>query len=223
MTQRKEPIMRIRPWAAMQKLRPILEKVAKRSSPEKRAGILDTIKRLERMASGELPSAPRAITLRLLKSTPDNNLYVILCDYVRVCLFDDPRVDSDAVLATLPKGLQYVWHVAGIEYEVPNGGFNQFFSNCSGQFALETVEALRAVGVKGEAEILEKAIKLFEKQVGRPANYRERWYGDPCSEDLLQPLEERFCELVNSQASRIVQYIRKHPRQFFHIRQANRK
>jgi hypothetical protein len=224
MTQQcKRLIIRVRPRAAVHKIRSMLEKTAEESPPEKRAGILACIERLERMARRELPSVPQAITLRLLKRTPDNNLYSMLCDYVRVCLFDDPSVDSDTVLGRLPKGLQHVWHFAGIEYEVPNGGFNQFFSNCSGKFALETIEALRAVGVKGEAEILEKAIKLFEKHVGRPASSRERWYGDPCPEEPLDPLERQFCELVESQASRIVQYVRKHPGQFLHIRRAKTK
>ena len=69
----------------------------------------------------------------------------------------------------MPKGLRYAWHIAGIDYEIPNGGFNQFFYNTSGQYALDSLETWRAAGTKEAADILKKAIDIFAKKFGRPA------------------------------------------------------
>ncbi len=134
-----------------------------------------------------------ATTPVLLTSTPDSELPLLLCNYVHACLFVDCPKDPDGALARLLEGLRYVWYIAGIDFEVPNGGFNQFFYNTTGQYALETVEALRAIGAREPADILEQAVRLFEKEVGRPATSRERWFGDPCPQGVLDPLERRFC------------------------------
>jgi hypothetical protein len=202
---------------ALQDFCAILRKGAEKATPQKRASIEDAIERLTRLSRRESMPAPPAITLDLLESMPDRYLNPLVCDYVHACLFDD-STDSDAALAKLPKGLQYAWHIAGIDFEIPNGGFNQFFFNTSGQYALDTLEALRAVGAMEAAQILEKAIDIFEKKFGRPASSRERWYGEWREDKDIDALERRFYKLVDSDATSFVPYIRKHPEQFVHRR-----
>jgi len=51
-----------------------------------------------------------------------------------------------------------VWCFAG---QVDNGGFAQFFFNSTGAHARETVEALREMGSRVSASLLEQAISLF--------------------------------------------------------------
>ena len=202
---------------ALHELRDVLQKSVEKSLPAEKARIEDSIKRLERMSRGESAPAPVAISLELLKATPDTSLNPLLCDYVHACLFDDSN-DSDAALAQLPKGLRYAWYIAGIEFEVPNGGFNQFFYNTSGQYALDTLEALQAIGAKQQSEILEKVITLYDKKYGRPADSRERWYGKWHDDPEITTMERRFDALVDAGALSFVPYVRKHPEDFLHKR-----
>ena len=54
-----------------------------------------------------------------------------------------------------------VWSLHG---EVGNGGFDQFYFNSSGDFAAETVVALRRIGATRTAELVEEANRLFPSQ-----------------------------------------------------------
>jgi hypothetical protein len=74
----------------------------------------------------EPPPAPSAIDLALLEATEDNNLEYVVFEYVNAYVFADPE-KFDEALAELPKGLRYCWFLTDINYQVLNGGFNQFF------------------------------------------------------------------------------------------------
>lgn len=64
--------------------------------------------------------------------------------------------------------------VTDLEREVYNGGFDQFFYNSSGDFAVHTVEYLLKLGAVKTAKIAKDAIAIFPNS--RPAQDREaRW------------------------------------------------
>jgi hypothetical protein len=48
-----------------------------------------------------------------------------------------------------------------LENEVNNGGFSQFFYNPSGNFSLETLQALKTIGACKTAAVYEKALSVF--------------------------------------------------------------
>jgi hypothetical protein len=51
--------------------------------------------------------------------------------------------------------------VEGVEGEVNNGGFDQFFFNSSGDYAKETIDALKQIGAHQTAEIVQRACERF--------------------------------------------------------------
>lgn len=51
--------------------------------------------------------------------------------------------------------------VENLEREINNGGFHQFYYNSSGNFASETVEALKVIGAKRAAQVVQKANSEF--------------------------------------------------------------
>ncbi|MCG1036095.1 DMP19 family protein [Polaribacter sargassicola] len=55
--------------------------------------------------------------------------------------------------------------VENLEREINNGGFNQFYFNSSGDFCLETVNALLEIGAKKTAEIVKKANSEFKEEI----------------------------------------------------------
>jgi hypothetical protein len=51
-----------------------------------------------------------------------------------------------------------VWAACG---EIDNGGFDQFFYNASGDWALDTAAAFRAIGAEEGAAVIRAAVALF--------------------------------------------------------------
>jgi hypothetical protein len=64
-----------------------------------------------------------------------------------------------------------VYCLDGLEREVNNGGFTQFFANSAGDHALETIEALRTLGAPRVAELVAAAVAVFPD--GHPAADRD--------------------------------------------------
>jgi hypothetical protein len=62
-------------------------------------------------------------------------------------------------------------HVYWLESEINNGGFEQYFSNSSGDYALDTPEALDEIGAHQTANLVRKAIDLFPG--GAPSRDRQ--------------------------------------------------
>lgn len=64
-------------------------------------------------------------------------------------------------LSGLTEAEQTVYCIDGLEREVNNGGFSQFFFNSAGDQARETVAALRRIGASYTAELVERAMAPF--------------------------------------------------------------
>ena len=52
-------------------------------------------------------------------------------------------------------------YIEELEREVNNGGFWQYFYNSSGEYAMQTVGALKTIGAEHTAGLLSKAIEVF--------------------------------------------------------------
>ena len=58
-------------------------------------------------------------------------------------------------------GEKVVLFIENLEREVNNGGFSQFFWNSSGDYAQETLAALKSIGANKTAEIVSKAFSVW--------------------------------------------------------------
>jgi hypothetical protein len=67
------------------------------------------------------------------------------------------KLGSDK-LTTPEKVFVCVW---GLEGEVNNGGFDQYYFNSSGDHALDAEESLKAIGAKHTAQLVKQANALF--------------------------------------------------------------
>ena len=84
----------------------------------------------------------------------------------------------------------FLW-VWGLEAEVNNGGFSQFFENSAGDYAQATPAALRQVGAPEMAALVERAMEPFGPS-GPPADREERWKS---MESLPESVREDWGEL----------------------------
>lgn len=79
--------------------------------------------------------------------------------------------ESEDVLLQLPFYDRYIWLVSRFSGEVANGGIDQFLFNSSGDYVVETLEALAAIGASQSHQALEQACVLFPN--GRPSQDHE--------------------------------------------------
>jgi hypothetical protein len=101
-------------------------------------------------------------------------------DMVDIVFHDSPR---QAHPERLGPAARMLWHVGCFQGEIINGGISQFFSNSSGNWAHESLAALRQVGAALCVGLLGKALTLFPGGVA-PTDRQKR-----C--ELLFAFEER--------------------------------
>jgi hypothetical protein len=78
-------------------------------------------------------------------------------------IYQDILIASDhgVNLFKVTAGQKIVYLITRLESEIYNGGLNQFFFNSSGQYTIETLEALGEIGATESMTILEKAISFW--------------------------------------------------------------
>lgn len=85
---------------------------------------------------------------------------------------ETPRHTERPELAMTPNDV--IMLIDGLIGEVNNGGFDQFFFNSTGDYALETIEALKRVGATEIEEIFKSACNRFPDGVPPQSIYLRR-------------------------------------------------
>jgi hypothetical protein len=119
--------------------------------------------------------------------------------------------------AQLTPAERVVFCLDGLEREVNNGGFAQFFENSAGDHAMDTIEALKTLGAAQMAALVADAVSVFPE--GRPATDRERRQEqlarlDPQAKAKLDQLDDAFYKYPENLAALERQYVRAHQDQF---------
>lgn len=112
--------------------------------------------------------APQTIGGFLKESEPVGALWPKLLDIV---FAESP---SEGRLERLSPTAQTLYLVVLFDGELVNGGFVQFFENSSGAYAAETLAALRIIGARRSAELLDSALTAFPGRVV-PKEQRQRY------------------------------------------------
>ena len=123
-----------------------------------------------------------------------------------------PRLWDDG-WDTLSHGEQVFACVWQLEAEINNGGFDQFYSNSAGDFAIETVNALEEIGAAHTAEIVRRANGLFDgakppKDRDEREEALETIRDD--HEDDLEQLDSAFYEYKDNLSELLHAFVMKH-------------
>ncbi len=78
------------------------------------------------------------------------------------------------IVTALPFGIQAVYTTYFLDAEVRNGGFNQYFWNSTGQFAIEALDGLRFFGATDHARLLEGAVQTYMREAPILTRFRMR-------------------------------------------------
>lgn len=104
-----------------------------------------------------------------------------------------------------------------LEREINNGGFNQYFTNSSGDFAHETINSLRIIGANHTADILQSAIDQFpDKKVPSDRDERIELVGqiEETANEKWEELDQKFFEYKDNLNSLNIEYVKKHRTEF---------
>ncbi len=118
---------------------------------------------------------PEAITLQLLDQIADDDLPDFLWQYILEVIKERHGSDERQAIAGFPESLRMCHALILLDSEVFNGGFYQFFTNSSGRFADEALNALSTVGADRHAKLLAEAIRVNTELEARHPTYRQRW------------------------------------------------
>ena len=110
----------------------------------------------------------RELNADIIKTIKDDDLEQAILDYVLLKIEDKPDKAYELVTA-LPEGFVTVFSTMEVEAEVNNGGFDQYFFNTAGEFALEAIEGFEKIGAKKFATITKQALDLSLKEMAKMA------------------------------------------------------
>ncbi|MCL6268163.1 DMP19 family protein [Flagellimonas myxillae] len=124
----------------------------------------------------------------------------------------------------MPKPLQVVYLINELEAEVQNGGFLQFFTNSSGQFAQETLDALDLIGDTAAKQLLEEAVALINEHSGLMQITKTKLeamhlhaifetsdlYDNESLMEAMNELDRKFYDLKSSYSKLKMAYFEKH-------------
>jgi hypothetical protein len=114
-------------------------------------------------------------------------------------------------LSGLTEAEQTVYCIDGLEREVNNGGFAQFFLNSAGDQARETVAALRRIGADHTAHLLERAMEPFGgagPSADRDARAGQLARIGKSADSLWRELDDAFYEYKDDLTGLLRSYVR---------------
>jgi hypothetical protein len=144
-----------------------------------------------------------------LKNADTNEAIIMIDEYLSRRFYEDENS------LTAPE--KNVVFVENVEREVNNGGFSQFFYNPTGNYAHESVDALREIGAETTAELLQKAIDQFpDGQVPKDEDARMvvlEQIGET-AEKAWSKLDDEFYESEDNITALVLEYVRKNRAEF---------
>jgi hypothetical protein len=152
-----------------------------------------------------------------LAAIDDDELQFAILDYAHAKM--DGHYDQEAeFLATMPAGVRALYLVSGVEDEVNNGGFNQYYWNSTGKFADQAVAAFEYFSAHEHAELMREANRIHAAEQAEIEKFQQQGtlqaFSDSYKVSKLGPLDERFYKLGENLSALIVAKIRADPASF---------
>nr|WP_294922358.1 DUF4375 domain-containing protein [uncultured Flavobacterium sp.] len=117
----------------------------------------------------------------------------------------------------LPEKEKVTYHIAILDEEVANGGFNQYFINGYGQFAKDTIGSLQLIKANKSALLLEKAYNFVNKEKVSDNIFRVELLSGKITglyefdnelNNFLSELDDEYCEYEDNIAALLVNYLK---------------
>jgi hypothetical protein len=146
---------------------------------------------------------------KILNKQTGQDAIIEIDDILSQIFYTDPDV-----LTQCEKNIVFIEE---LEREVNNGGFSQYFSNYSGDYAIETLTALKTIKSKIFFDLLNNAIKKFpDGTAPKDRDEREELVEKMENENdsLWDSLDENFLQYEEDIYSLMIDYIRNNMKEF---------
>ena len=162
-------------------------------------------------------SETRKVNPPNLAAIADDAVEYAILDYVHAKM--EGHYDQETeFLATLPPGIRALYVTSGVEDEVNNGGFNQYYWNSDGKFADEAVAAFEFFAAHKHAELMREANRIHAAEQAEIEKFKEQGtlqaFSDSYKVSKLGPLDERFYKIDENLSALRVAKIRADPGSF---------
>lgn len=164
------------------------------------------------------PSIQTPLTEHIIDTTSDEMLLEVVYDnlYRKLSAAYDKEYE---IVMSWNRSRQAIYMIVQLEAEVNNGGYNQFYSNSSGQFAKSLPEALKLVGATKFADLTERANNTFEKEKSKITEHQDgtvEGFSKSYENNPLNKFDDEFYKLNNTKNLQKIQvdYIRKNKKEF---------
>lgn len=160
----------------------------------------------------------KTLTAKVIDTTSDDNLLQVVFDNISEKLPSDYEKEYETVM-TWNKSRQAIYMVCWLEAEVNNGGYNQFYSNSSGQFYKQLPDALTLIGATKFADLTKRANDTYQKENKKITQHQDgtiEGFSKSYDDNPLNKYDDEFYELykVENLQQKQVDYIRKHKTEF---------
>jgi len=157
------------------------------------------------------------LNAEILAGIPDDKLEQAVIDYVEIKIGD--RYEREKVIVSgLSPGFMIVYATWGLDAEVNNGGFNQYFWNSTGEFAEEALAGFRAIEAPAHAALVSRAIEAERQVHGRiqelKASGTLEAFLESYKSNPLNELDDQFYALKEDISALRIAFIRAHPELF---------
>lgn len=160
----------------------------------------------------------KELTEQIIDTISDENLLQVIFDNLSEKRPTDYKKEYETVMSW-NKSRQAIYMIWGLEAEVNNGGYNQFYFNSSGQFYKHLPQVLRLIGACKFADLTERANNIFEKENEQITKYQDgtiEGFSKSYENNPLNDLDAEFYELYKTENLQQIQidYIRKNKKDF---------
>src|SRR3989344_6355006 len=129
------------------------------------------------------------------------------------------RVNENTI-ETSTKGQKAIFATMLVEFEVNNGGFNQYYINTGMEYSKMAVEGFRLIGASAFADLMQRANKIAESRYApeylKKLQQNIEDFQTSYKDDPFDLLDKEFYEFPGGEDPKQlrIQYIRAHPEEF---------
>jgi hypothetical protein len=160
----------------------------------------------------------KTMTVAIIDSTGDDKLLQTIFD--NLCeQFPQDYTKEFSTVTNFSKFRQAIYIIWQLEAEVNNGGFNQFYSNSSGQFANMIPVALQMIGAPKFSNLVERANAIYQRDYDKITKHQDgsiEGFSKSYDDNPLNSLDTEFYDLYKEEDLHKLQvdFIRRNKQQF---------
>jgi hypothetical protein len=171
-------------------------------------------------SSGPFKNKPihNKLTEQIIDNISNDRLLQLILDNLLQRQSTDYTKQYETVMSW-NKSRQAIYMIWGLEEEVNNGGYNQFYYNSTGQYYKHLPNALKLVGANRFSDLTQRANVTFEKENPKIRQHQDgtiEGFSKSYEDNPLNKFDYEFFDLYNKEDLQKIQvdFIRKHKIEF---------